>query len=124
MSEYTTELTSELRSRGIAEAEIADILIELPACADEDLKREFGEAKAYAASFPKGAKRSRGHKIIAATLAIGLAVVVGRLFAVLFGVRDGSVVELLLFLGGLVVAVAIASIVGAAVDRRPIKTVR
>ena len=124
MSEYTTELTYELRQRGVVDGEIAEILSELPSATDEDLTREFGEAKAYAASFPKGAKKSRGWKIITATVVVGLAIVLGRVLGVILSGGEHSIIHSLLFLGGLVVAVIVASIVAAAVDRRPVKTAR
>ena len=119
-SEYKRDLTYELRQRGLHDATIADILNELPADADTDLTKEFGEPKQYAASFPKGRRRTVGWWMITGAVVIAALAILLRVVAVVTNVVEQSVgVSVAVLVGG-VAFVAVASIVAAAVDRRPV----
>ncbi len=123
-SEYKKDLTYELRQRGLQDAAIADILDELPAEADADLMREFGEPKQYAASFPKGNRRTAGWWIITGAVSIAALAILVRVIGVLTNVTERSVGVSIAVLAGGIVVVAVAAVVAAAVDRRPVDTRR
>ena len=121
-SEYKRDLTYELRQRGLQDAAIADILNELPADADAELMREFGEPKQYAASFPKGNRRTAGWWIISWAVSIAAFAISVRVLGVFTNVTERSVgVSIALLVGGIVL-VAVATVVAAVVDRRPVDT--
>lgn len=123
-NEYKKDLTYELRQRRLTDAAIADILNELPAGADDELKSEFGEPKQYAESYPKGNRRSAGWWIITIAVIVAVLAILTRVLGVVTNFFDQSIgISIAILVGG-IVFVAFAAIVAAAVDRREVDTPR
>lgn len=121
-SNYARELTYELRHRGLSDAEISDVLRELPPLTPEELRTEFGTPSAYAESFPKGKRQTAGAIIISVAVVIAALAVLWRVVSVFFlGVSHDLLISLA-FLGGGLLLVAVAAIIAAQVDRRPIRS--
>lgn len=117
-SDYRSELTYELRQRGLPESTVRDIVSELPPDTDSALEREFGTARDYAGSFPNGKRRTTGWFIISGAAAVGALVILWRVVATATGLVERNVGMSVTILVGAVVLVALASVAAAAVDRR------
>ena len=114
---YEKGLAYHLRTRGMSESQIIEVIREVRAHTTDDVsaESEFGTPEEYASSFPKSKRRTRGVRVITAAaiiaFAYGVAVVV---LAVIFkfDIRaitgpvtlwPGLLIIVLGFLGGILI---------------------
>lgn len=123
---YERRLAFNLRSRGLSEPEIAEVIDELrahQATAGTPAEAEFGTAEQYAKQFPKMKRRSRGQIIVTVGTILAIAYVLfAVLLALLFRVDIRDYVGPITLQPGLVLIVA-AFVAGFLTDYfRPVQS--
>ena len=89
---YEKGLAYHLRTRGMSESQIIEVISEVRAHTTDDVsaESEFGTPEEYASSFPKSKRRTRGVRVLTAAVIIGIAyvvVVVGLMVVLKFDIR-------------------------------------
>lgn len=123
---YERRLAFNLRSRGLSEPEVAEVIDELrahQANAATPAEAEFGTAEQYAKQFPKMKRRSRGQIIVTVGTILAIAYVLfAVLLALLFRVDIRDYVGPITLQPGLVLIVA-AFVAGFLTDYfRPVQS--
>lgn len=123
---YERRLAFNLRSRGLSEREVAEVIDELrahQATAGTPAEAEFGTAEQYAKQFPKMKRRSRGQIIVTVGTILAIAYVLfAVLLALLFRVDIRDYVGPITLRPGLVLIVA-AFVAGFLTDYfRPVQS--
>ncbi|HSO15896.1 MAG TPA: hypothetical protein VLS95_08075 [Arthrobacter sp.] len=123
---YERRLAFNLRSRGLSEPEVAEVIDELrahQATAATPAEAEFGTAEQYAKQFPKMKRRSRGQIIVTVGTILAIAYVLfAVLLALLFRVDIRDYVGPITLQPGLVLIVA-AFVAGFLTDYfRPVQS--
>jgi sterol desaturase/sphingolipid hydroxylase (fatty acid hydroxylase superfamily) len=123
---YERRLAFNLRSRGLSEPEVAEVIDELrahQATAGTPAEAEFGTAEQYAKQFPKMKRRSRGQIIVTVGTILAIAYVLfAVLLALLFRVDIRDYVGPITLQPGLVLIVA-AFVAGFLTDYfRPVQS--
>ena len=107
---YERRLAFNLRIRGLAEPEIAEVIYEVRAhqvAAGAPAEAEFGTAGEYAKQFPKMKRRSRGQTIVTIGTVLAIAYVLfAVLLALLFRVDIREYVGPITLLPGLALILA------------------
>lgn len=72
---YEKDLAFNLRTRGMSESQIIEVINEVRAHAANgaSAETEFGTPEEYASSFPKSKKRTRGVRVVTAAVIIAIA---------------------------------------------------
>lgn len=123
---YERRLAFNLRSRGLSEPEVAEVIDELrahQATAATPAEAEFGTAQQYAKQFPKMKRRSRGQIIVTVGTILAIAYVLfAVVLALLFRVDIRDYVGPITLQPGLVLIVA-AFVAGFLTDYfRPVQS--
>lgn len=123
---YERRLAFNLRSRGLSEPEVAEVIDELrahQATAGTPAEAEFGTAEQYAKQFPKMKRRSRGQIIVTVGTILAIAYVLfAVVLALLFRVDIRDYVGPITLQPGLVLIVA-AFVAGFLTDYfRPVQS--
>ena len=119
--DYLRTFAAELRSNGIRESTLADILAEVasdPTIDPSHPEATLGTAKQFAASYEKTPARSAGFKIFSIFGILALIIVGAKVVSSLvLGVQTSIPVTLLIYSVAVIVAVTGVAI-GSRVDRR------
>ena len=72
---YEKDLAFNLRTRGMSESQIIEVISEVRAHAANGVsaETEFGTPEEYASSFPKSKRRTRGVRVVTAAVIIAIA---------------------------------------------------
>ena len=72
---YEKGLAYHLRTRGMSESQIIEVISEVRAHTTDDVSAEsqFGTPGEYASSFPKSKRRTQGVRVVTATVIIAIA---------------------------------------------------